>query len=200
MVKFSRRRLLAAAAGLSWGCRGAEVATEAPATESLAAEPPEGPELLATYYPTPLPVVRLMLEMSGLRPGDLLYDLGSGDGRIVLMAAREFGAHAVGYEIDELLIAESRSAIKAADVEDRAEIRNEDLILADYSAPDVISTFLTPEGLAKVTPRLEQTLRPGTRLVAYKFPLPGWTPERVEELVDEDPEIPLHEVFLYRWG
>ena len=192
MRAFSRRRLLAAA-GLWAGCGF-------PQRETRPEARPEDAELLATFYPTPLPVVRLMLQLSELRAGELHFDLGSGDGRIVLTAAGELGARSVGFEIDEELVSQSRRSIIEAGLSDRAEIRRQDLLLADYSEPDVITTFLTPEGLEKVVPRLERTLTAGARLVAYKFPLPGWTPVRVEELVDEDPEVPLHEVFLYRWG
>lgn len=190
MQGLTRRRLLAAMAGASFACGREEPAPP---------QQPE-PELLATYYPTPQPVVRRMLEMSGLQPGELHYDLGSGDGRIVLTAARDFGARSVGFEIDPELIARSRRAIAEAGLRDSAEIRQEDLMLADYSRPQVITCFLTPEGLEKVTPRLERTLTPGARLVAYKFPLPGWEPDEREEIVDPDPEIPLHEIFLYRWN
>lgn len=190
MQRLTRRRLLAATAGLTYSC------SRQPAPEAISAPKPE---LLATYYPTPKPVVRRMLEMSGLGPDEVHYDLGSGDGRFVLIAAKEFGARSVGFEIDDKLIAESRCAIQAAKLGDRAEIRSEDLMLADYSQPDVISCFLTPEGLEKAVPRMERTLQPGTRVVAYKFPLPGWTPDEREEMVDPDPEIPLHEMYLYRW-
>jgi|GEM_PF-1908621 len=191
MQRLTRRRLLAATAGLiPFGCNQHTPPETPPAPE---------PELLATYYPTPKAVVRRMLEMSGLEPGELHYDLGSGDGRFVLIAAKEFGARSVGFEIDDKLIAESRCSIQAEGLGDRAEIRNEDLMLADYSEPDVISCFLTPEGLEKAVPRMERTLEPGTRIVAYKFALPGWTAEERREMVDPDPEIPLHEMFLYRW-
>ena len=177
---------MAATVGFSFACASQREATA-----------PE-PELLATYYPTPEPVVRRMLEMCELRPGELHYDLGSGDGRFVVMAAREFGARSVGFEIDEALIQQSRLAISEAGVDDRAEIRSEDLMLADYSEPRVVSCFHTPEGLKKLTPRLERTVQPETRIVVYKFPLPGWTPDVREEMTDPDPEIPLHEIFLYR--
>lgn len=139
-----------------------------------------------------------MLQLSELQPGELHYDLGSGDGRFVVMAARDFGARSVGFEIDEALVKQSRRAIADAGLSETAEIRSEDLMAADYSAPQVITCFLTPEGLQKISPRLERTVQPETRLVSYKFPLPGWTPEAREEMLDPDPEIPLHEIFLYR--
>ena len=158
----------------------------------------ENAELLSTWEPTPEPVVRLMLEMAAPQPGELLYDLGSGDGRIVAMAAAEFGVEALGFEIDEALVERSRALLASRGLENRARVEARDLMLADYSAPDVITCYLTPEGLAKVTPKLEAAMRPGSRLAAYKFPLPGWEPDEVRTLVDPDPEIPLHEVFLYR--
>ncbi len=182
-----RRRLPAAMLMLFVACGGG----------SNVSEPT--PELLATYYPTPEPVVKRMLELADIQPGEVHFDLGSGDGRIVVTAAREFDARSVGFEIDDDLIKRSRRAIGELGVEDRAEIRNQDLMQADYASARVITCFLTPEGLEKVVSRLEQTLRRGSRVVSYKFPLPGWTPDAREEIVDEDPEIPLHELFLYRW-
>ena len=189
MQRLTRRRLLAATSGFYFSC-----------SRTPEAPPPPEPELLATYYPTPKPVVRRMLEISELAAGELHYDLGSGDGRFVIMAAQEFGAKSVGFEIDEDLIAQSRRAIQKAGLSANAEIRNEDLMLADYALPQVITCFLTPEGLEELAPRMERTLQAGTRIVTYKFPLPGWTPDAREEMVDPDPEIPLHEMFLYRWN
>ncbi|MCB1020695.1 MAG: class I SAM-dependent methyltransferase [Bryobacterales bacterium] len=154
-------------------------------------------ELLSTWEPTPHPVVRKMLEMAQLQPGELLYDLGSGDGRIVIAAAEEFRAQALGFEIDRDLAHLSQKAIRSKRLSRLARVVPEDLMTADYSKPDVVACYLTPEGLAKVTPKLEAEMRPGTRLVAYKFPIPGWTPVQTETMKDPDPNIPLHEIFLY---
>ncbi len=156
------------------------------------------PELLSTWEPTPDAVVRLMLAMAEADNADLLYDLGSGDGRIVIAAAQQYRVQSLGLEIDAELVATSREEIAAKGLTALARVEARDLMTADFSLPDVITCYLTPEGLEKVTPKLEEQMKPGARLVAYKFPLPGWKPERIESIVDPDPEIPLHEVFLYR--
>lgn len=155
-------------------------------------------ELLSTWEPTPYAVVRKMLEMAEVEQGELLYDLGSGDGRIVMTAAEEFQAKALGFEIDRDLVHLSQKAISSKRLGRLARVEARDLMAADYSKPDVISCYLTPEGLARVTPKLEAEMTPGSRLVAYKFPIPGWEPAETATLEDENPEIPLHEVFLYR--
>jgi precorrin-6B methylase 2 len=155
-------------------------------------------ELLATYEPTPPAVVRRMLQMAEVKPDEVLYDLGSGDGRIVIAAAEEHRAKALGFEIDRDLVHLSQKAIRSKRLGGRAWVQPQDLMTADFSKPDVITCYLTPEGLAKVTPKLEAEMKPGSRLVAYKFPIPGWTPDETETMKDEDPEVPLHETFLYR--
>ena len=155
-------------------------------------------ELLATYYPTPDLAVEHMLELADVREGELLYDLGSGDGRIVIRAAEQYGAEAVGFEIDRELIDRSRRRIAERGLEARARIVEQDLMEADYAAPDVVTMFLTPEGLEKLVPHLDERLRPGVRVVAYKFPLPGWTPDQTVAFDDDDPETPEHEVFFYQ--
>ena len=159
--------------------------------------PIEG-ELLATYEPTPYPVVKRMLQMAEVKPDELLFDLGSGDGRIVILAAEEFRAKALGFEIDRNLVHMSQKALRTKRLSDHGWVKAQDLMSADFTQPDVITCYLTPEGLAKVTPKLEAEMKPGSRLVAYKFPIPGWTPDRTETIQDADPNIPLHEIFLYR--
>lgn len=155
-------------------------------------------ELLATYYPTPEIVVQRMLEAVDLQPGETHFDLGSGDGRFVLAAAGKFGADSTGFEIDETLVRISRNRIRRARLDDRARILSQDLMTADFASADVISAFLTPEGYVKLEPLLRQKIRDDTRLVAYKFPIPGWNPIETFTIEDKDPEIPTHEVFVYR--
>jgi len=184
-------RFLTCAILAAWLCSCA--AREPPAAEAV----PEG-ELLATYYPTPEPVVQRMLQAVGLQPGEVHYDLGSGDGRIVLAAAGDFGADSTGYEIDPQLIELSRNRIRRAGLSDRARVLGEDLLQADFERADVITAFLTPEAYVRLEPRLRAEVRPGVRLVAYKFPVPGWQADEVIALEDRDPEIPTHEIFVYR--
>jgi predicted RNA methylase len=155
-------------------------------------------ELLATYYPTPEIVVQRMLKAVDLQPGEIHFDLGSGDGRFVLAAAGHFGANSTGFEINPDLITVSRERIREAGMSDRARILSQDLLTADFAAADVISAFLTPEGYVKLEPLLRQTVRGDTRVVAYKFPVPGWEPIEVITFEDSDPTIPTHQIFIYR--
>ena len=155
-------------------------------------------ELLATFEPTPHEVVRKMLDMADVKAGELLYDLGSGDGRIVITAAEEYRAKALGFEIDKDLVHLSQKSIRSKRLGRLARIVAQDLMTADFSQPDVITCYLTPEGLEKVAPKLEAEMKPGSRLVAYKFPIPGWTPVRAETVQDSDSSIPPHEIFLYQ--
>ncbi len=179
------RRLIFASLLLAFGC-----GSPAPQREI------EG-ELLSTFEPTPNPVVRRMLEMAEVKQGELLYDLGSGDGRIVITAAEDYKVKALGFEIDRDLVHLSQKAISTKRLGRLARIEIKDLMTADFSQPDIITCYLTPEGLAKVTPKLEAEMKPGSRLVAYKFPIPGWTPVQTETIKDDDPSIPEHEIFLY---
>lgn len=155
-------------------------------------------ELLATYYPTPEIVVQRMLRAVDLQAGEVHFDLGSGDGRFVLAGARDFGADSTGFEIDPDLIAVSRNRIRRAGLVDSARILSQDLLTADFASADVISAFLTPEGYLKLEPLLRETIREDTRVVAYKFPVPGWEPIEVIAIQDSNPEIPTHEIFVYR--
>jgi hypothetical protein len=163
-----------------------------------AAEAAPEAELLATYYPTPERVVEKMLAAVALKPGEVHFDLGSGDGRIVLAAAGDFGADSTGYEIDPDLIAVSSNRIRRAGLADRARIVRQDLLKADFERADVITAFLTPEAYVKLEPILRAEVRPDVRVVVYKFPVPGWQPDEVITLEDPDPEIPTHEIFVYR--
>ncbi len=184
--------LLTVSASLLVSCSG--LGPAAPRQETKA---PDG-ELLATYYPTPDLVVDRMLALADPHEGELHYDLGSGDGRIVIAAAQRYGTHSIGFEIDPDLVKISRNRIRRLHLEDRAEIEARDLLTADLGAADVITTFLTPEAFEKLTPLLERQLRPGVRVVSYKFPVPGWTPDKTVTLKDADPDIPDHEIFLYK--
>jgi predicted RNA methylase len=139
-----------------------------------------------------------MLESVDLQPGEVHFDLGSGDGRIVLAAAGDFGADSTGYEIDPDLIEVSSNRIRRAGLSDRARILSQDLLTADFERADVITAFLTPEAYVQLEPILRAEVRPDVRVVAYKFPVPGWRADEVIALEDRDPEIPTHEIFVYR--
>jgi SAM-dependent methyltransferase len=134
------------------------------------------------YVPTPRPVVRAMLRLAGVGPTDLVYDLGSGDGRIPITAAAEFGARGVGIDIDPRRIREAEANARAAGVTDRVRFRNEDLFEADFRDATVVTLFLSPEVNLRLRPRLLRELAPGTRVVSYWHDMGDWMPLRTARM------------------
>lgn len=133
------------------------------------------------YQPSPDEVVRGMLDMAKVGPGDFVIDLGSGDGRIPIEAARR-GARALGIEIDPALVGEAQANARAAGVEDRVQFRQQDLFEADLSQASVITLYLFPQVNLKLRPRL-QALKPGTRIVSHNWDMGDWKPDRQEMIV-----------------
>ena len=131
------------------------------------------------YEPTPQRVVHQMLQLAGVRAGDVVYDLGSGDGRIPIAAAHIPGVRAVGIDIDPRRIREANANARVAGVADRVVFRNEDLFVADFSDATVVTLFLYPDVNLKLRPRLWNELRPGTRIVSYYHDMGDWRPQRV---------------------
>jgi protein-L-isoaspartate O-methyltransferase len=154
-------------------------------------------EKLAPYYPTPEIIVEKMLQLGGLKAGEKVFDLGSGDGRIVIMAAQKFHAAAVGVELDKDLCRQSTDRIRKLGLEKNARIINGDLLKQNYASADLITVYLLPVSNDKVTPLLEKQLKKGARVVAHDFELRNWTPERVENIAD-DGEGRSHTLYLYR--
>ena len=134
----------------------------------------------AAYVPTPELVVKQMLEMAGLKPGETLYDLGSGDGRIVRTAARDFGANAIGVELDKGLISNSMRQIKAENLEEKVKIIQGNFFETDLSAADVVTLYLRQDTNDRLAGKFKKELKPGTRVVSYTFVMTGWSPTRVE--------------------
>jgi hypothetical protein len=130
------------------------------------------------YEPTPRPVVREMLRLAGVGPTDLLYDLGSGDGRIPIMAASDFGARGIGIDIDPRRIREAQANARAAGVTDRVRFRNEDLFEAGFRDATVVTLFLSADVNLRLRPRLLRELAPGTRVVSYWHDMGDWRPLR----------------------
>ena len=134
------------------------------------------------YVPTPPEVVEEMLRIAGVGPGDVLYDLGSGDGRIPIAAAKKFGIRAVGIDIDAERVWEAGQNARGAGVEGLAQFRREDIFTADFHDATVVTLYLHPEVNLKLRPRLWAELKPGTRIVSHQFPMGDWAPEKVVEL------------------
>lgn len=130
------------------------------------------------YIPSTQQNVDEMLRLAAVQPGDVVYDLGSGDGRVVITAAREWGARGVGIELDGKLVAHSREEAKRAGVAERATFREGDVFAADLSDATVVTMYLLTSLVHRLQPKLLAELRPGTRIVAHDYGFEGWTPDR----------------------
>jgi protein-L-isoaspartate O-methyltransferase len=155
-------------------------------------------EKLAPYYPTPETIVEKMLQLGGLKAGEKMFDLGSGDGRIVIVAAQKFHAEAIGVELDKDLSKKSMDRILKLGLDKNARIVNGDLLRQNYSSADLVTVYLLPDAVNnKVQPLLDRQLKKGARIVAKDFDFRNWTPEKVENIAD-DGEGRSHTLYLYR--
>jgi SAM-dependent methyltransferase len=143
------------------------------------------------YEPTPMPVVRALLELADVGPQDLVLDLGSGDGRIPIAAARDFGARGVGIEIDPALVAEAQAKAREAGVEGKTEFRLGDMYAADVRAATVVTLFLHPGPNLKLREKLRSNLPAGARVVSYVWDMGSWPPAEVRRVNE-------HRIFLWR--
>ncbi|MBI4864575.1 MAG: class I SAM-dependent methyltransferase [Candidatus Riflebacteria bacterium] len=150
---------------------------------------------LGPFVPTPKEVVERALKLAGVSAADVVYDLGCGDGRIVIEAARRYGARGVGVDLDPRLVRESQEAARAAAVERLVAFRAGDATQCDVTAATVVFMYLVPEANALLRPRLEAQLRPGSRVVSHDYPVPGWTAARAE--IFEPGTGKKHYIFLY---
>ncbi len=139
---------------------------------------------IVPYVPTPQKVVDRMLALAGVKKGDVVYDLGSGDGRIVITAAKKFGVKAVGFEIDPERIKESRANIKKAGVGDLVEIRQQDILTVDLSPASVLTMYLLPEVNLMIRPNIWKQMKPGSRVVSHDFDMGDWKPLKTEYIQD----------------
>jgi len=130
------------------------------------------------FITTPEEVVERMLELAGTRADDLVADLGSGDGRIVITAARKFGARGLGIELDQRLVDKSRDNARAAGVADRVTFVQGDVLTADFSKASVVTVYLLPHLIGELQQRFISELRPGTRIVSHAFGMTGWKPDK----------------------
>jgi tRNA G37 N-methylase Trm5 len=136
---------------------------------------------IVPFVPTPQEVVDKMIELGGVKKGDTVYDLGSGDGRIVITAAKK-GARAVGFEIDGDLVKESRENIQKAGVENLGEIRQQDILTVDLTAASVITMYLLPDVNLRLRPNILSQLKPGSRVVSHAFDMGDWKPDKTERI------------------
>ena len=164
---------------------------ETPASTGI--EAPE-PELDVPYVPTPNEVVAQMLQLAKVQKSDVLYDLGSGDGRIVVTAAQKYGTRGVGIDINPERISEANANARAAKVTDRVQFRQQDLFKTDLSEATVVTLYLLPDINVKLRPQLFKQLKPGTRIVSHDFDMGEWKPERVVQV-----KGPTREHTLYYW-
>jgi protein-L-isoaspartate O-methyltransferase len=140
----------------------------------------------APYVTTPQDIVEKMLELAKVGPDDVVYDMGSGDGRIVITAAQKYGAHAVGIELLPDLYEQSRDRIKQLGLEDRAQIIHEDMFSVSIRNATVVTLYLLTSVNAMLRPMLEKQLRPGARIVSHDFQMPGWDPDKVVKVMSKD--------------
>ena len=141
--------------------------------------PTRGPDVI--FVPTPQEVVEDMLRLANVRKGDVLYDLGSGDGRIAITAAKKYGIKATGIDIDPDRIREANENARKAGVSHLVEFRNEDLFQADFRDATVVTLYLLPDLNVKLRPKLWNELKPGTRIVSHQFDMGKWKPEKTLE-------------------
>ena len=160
------------------------ISSAAPARAQQAAtaeKPLRTPDVI--YVPTPQEVVDAMLVMAGVTGKDVVYDLGCGDGRIPVTAAKVYGARAVGIDIDPQRISEANANVASAGVGDKVKIMNADLFETDVSAASVVTLYLLPSLNQKLMPKLQKELKPGTRIVSHAFDMGDqWPPEKTQEV------------------
>ena len=147
------------------------------------------------FVPTPLSVVKRMLELAELKPGEVLYDLGCGDGRIIIMAAKEFGARAVGIELRKDLVEQCIKEVKRQKLEDKITIIHGNFFDIDIGEADVVTLYLLTSVNEKLKPKFEKELKRGARVVSHDFEVVGWKPLKVESVYDQWRS---HRIYLYK--
>jgi predicted RNA methylase len=153
---------------------------------------------IAPFVPSPLPVIQYMLKLADLKAGEVLFDLGAGDGRTVIIAAKSFGARAVGVELREDLAKKALSTIHDNGLANRVTIVNGDMFSVNLTSADVVFLYLTTSANEKIRPKLETELKKGVRVVSHDYEIVGWKPVKVENFC-ENPKLgyPSHTIYLY---
>jgi len=147
------------------------------------------------FVPTPQEVVDMMLHLARIKPGDVVYDLGCGDGRVVVTVAKRYGCRAVGYDIDPDRVRESRKNVRENKVERLARIEQRDIFTLDLSGADVVFLYLLPELNVRLIPQLEK-LKPGARIVSHDFAMKGFRPDALVSLTCRG-DGSSHRIFLW---
>ena len=181
MKRLSRCLFLGLLVGLAGALLGLHFGVPAAKSLARAQDSVFDNKKIVPFVPSPQVVVDKMVELAGVKKGDVVYDLGSGDGRIVIAAAKR-GARAIGFEIDPELVGESRANIKKSGVQDLAEIRNQDILTVDLSPASVVTMYLLPDVNLKLKPNLLNQLKPGSRVVSHSFDMGDWKPDRIERV------------------
>lgn len=154
------------------------------------------------FVPTAIEVVDKMLELAAVKKGDVVYDLGSGDGRIVIRAAKKYGVRAVGIEMDRLLLAKARKDAKAAGVSHLVDFRAEDAMKVDLSKATVVTLYMLPWFNEAMKPSFKKFLKQGSRIVAHDFGIEGWEPDKTVKLPDPEKKvgglIHYHTLYLFQ--
>jgi predicted RNA methylase len=154
---------------------------------------------IAPFVPSPVSVIQHMLKLADLKAGEVMFDLGAGDGRTVIMAAKSFGARAVGVELREDLAKKALGTIHTSGLADRVTIVNGDMFTVNLSSADVVFLYLTTSANEKIKLKMESELRSGVRVVSHDYEIVGWKPVQVENFC-ENPKLgyPSHTIYLYK--
>jgi predicted RNA methylase len=154
---------------------------------------------IAPFVPSPFCVVERMLKIADLKADEILFDMGSGDGRSLVMAAKTFGARGVGIELREDLAKKAMGSVEEYNLSDRVTIMNGDMFNVSLNSADVVFLYLTTSANEKIKPKLENELKKGVRVVSHDYEITGWRPEKIENFC-ENPKIgyPSHTLYLYK--
>lgn len=159
-------------------------------------QPPD--RSLAPYVVTSPDVVEEALRLAGVGKDDLVYDLGSGDGRIVIAAARQYGARGVGFELEPDLVRRAEENARLAGVSHLVQFRQQDVLTVDLSPATVVTVYLSPEANLMLRPHMQKQLRPGARVVSYEFNMGDWLPDVFRQVRDESGRV--RALYLWRIG
>jgi len=149
---------------------------------------------IAPFVQTPLEVAKKMLELAQVRPGESLYDLGCGDGRLIILAAKDIGAKSTGIELREDLVERARTEIKRLNLEGKVNVIQGNFFDVTISDANVVTLYLTSSANERLRPKLEAELKPGSRVISHDFKVPGWKPSAVYD------ELLGHTIYTYRIG